>query len=99
MTGCVLKYLVKGVPHDREAKNDLRQVLHEAIPKAESIVVLQVVDGFSVEIEVTDVSPFSRTSFEPYIADHVLPDGVRACFRDVSDPQLQLLKAQFSYSE
>ena len=93
---CILKYLVKGVDPDREPRHQLRQELHDALPHASSIVVLPVVDGVSVEIEMLDLAPFNRSSFEPYVADHVLPDAVTTACRPHLDPQLQLLKSYFA---
>lgn len=95
MPSCILKYLVKGVPPERGAQHDLREELQDALPQAQSIVVLPVVDGFSVEIEMADMKPFSRDSFEPYVAEHVLPDAVSVGCR-VSRPNLQLLKAHYN---
>lgn len=95
-TACTLKYLVKGVTASREAKDDLRDELQEILPNAEAIIVLPVVDGISVELEVGDVAPFSRASFEPYVAEHVLPDAVRARCGATGTVRLQLLKSNFS---
>ncbi len=94
-TGCTLKYLLKGVPTSRESKDDLRTELHDMLPNATAVTVLPVVDGFSVELEVADVAPFSRASFEPYVAEHVLPDAVRIrC--GVPGVRVQLLKSIFN---
>lgn len=95
-TRCSLKYIVKGVSASREKKADLRTELHEILPSAQAVTVLPVVDGFSVELEVTDVAPFTRLSFEPYVAEHVLPDAVRARCDVDGAVHLQLLKAKFS---
>jgi len=93
---CILKYLVKGVTPERESQSALQRELHELLPNANSIVVLPVVDGFSVEIEVADVAPFSRTSFEPYVAEHILPEAVQIRCRPAEPAQLQLLKAHYA---
>lgn len=95
MTACVLKYLVRGVPAQRETQSDLKEELALALPRAASIVVLPVVDGFSVEIEMVDLHPFSSTSFEPYVAEHILPDAVKVGCR-VDNHELHLLKAHFA---
>jgi len=95
MTACILKYLVKGVSTSRETQGDLRREIEEALPQAQSVVVLPVVEGFAVEIEMADLSPFTRSSFEPYIAEHVLPEAVSIGCR-VTDHHLQLLKAHFT---
>ena len=93
---CTLKYLVKGVRPDRDSRSDLQVELEELLPNAESIVILPVVEGYSVEIEVSDVAPFSRTSFEPYVADHILAEAVAIRCRPTSAVQFQLLQAHYS---
>ena len=95
MAACVLKYIVKGVNTNRETQGDLRHEISEALPTAEAVVVLPVVEGYSVEIEMADLSPFSSTSFEPYVAEHILPDAVAVSCR-VRDHELQLVKAHFN---
>jgi len=93
---CTLKYLVKGVRPERDSQSDLQDELEELLPNADSIVILPVVEGYSVEIEVSDVAPFSRTSFEPYVADHILPEAVTIRCRPAAAIQLQLLRAHYS---
>ena len=95
MTACVLKYLIKGVSTDRECQHDLKREISDALPNAQSVVVLPVVEGFAIEIEMADLSPFNRSSFEPYVAEHVLPEAVNIGCK-VSAHQLQLLKAHFA---
>ena len=96
MTSCNLKYLVRGVKPDRESQGDLQKELYDCLPHAQSVVVLPVVDGFSVEMEIDDLGPFSRTSFEPYIAEHVVQEAVQIRCHLLEAPQLKLLKAHFS---
>ena len=95
MTACILKYLVNGVPTDRESQGGLKQELADTLPNALSIVVLPVVDGFSVEIEMQDLGAFSRSSFEPYVGEHVMPDALTTQFKHTNH-QVKLLKAHFS---
>ncbi len=90
-----LRYLVKGVRTTRDAKSELQQELAQSLPHAHAITVLPVVEGFSVEIEVTDLKPFNRTSFEPYVAEHVLPDAVRLRCERTGELGVQLLKSYF----
>ena len=68
VTACILKYLVNGVPTDRESQGGLKQELADTLPNALSIVVLPVVDGFSVEIEMQDLGAFSRSSSRSRLA-------------------------------
>ncbi len=92
---CQLRYLVKGVYTSRESQQELARELEDLLPNAEAITVLPVVQGYSVELEIKDIRPFNRTSFEPYIADHVLADAVRIHCDSDEDIQIQLLKARF----
>ena len=93
---CILKYLVKGVTTERDAQSALQAELLELLPTATAVTILPVVDGFSVEMEFSDLGPFSRNSFEPYVAEHILPEAAASRCRPSGDIQLQLLKAQFN---
>ena len=85
---CQLRYLVKGVYTTRDSQQALAQELDELLPKADAITVLPVVQGYSVDLEIMDIAPFNRVSFEPYIADHVLADAVR--IHCESDDEIQI---------
>ena len=93
---CILKYLVKGVAPDRDSQHRLEAELTELLPQAAGITILPVVDGFSVEIEMSDLAPFSRASFEPYVAEHVLPEAVAIRCNVLDEVSLQLLKAHYA---
>ena len=91
-----LKYIVRGVATDRGGQHDLQAELYDNLPNAHSIVVLPVVEGFSVEIEMSDLRPFSEESFEPYVAEHVLLEAAQLRCTVTGSVQLKLLKAHFS---
>ena len=93
---CILRYLVKGVKPERESQQALQNELEELLPHHNAVTIMPVVQGYSVEIEVSDLGSFSRESFEPYIAEHVLREAVDIRCRPSEDFQLQLLKAHFS---
>ena len=93
---CVLRYLVKGVTPQRDHQGELQDELFELLPNANAVTILPVVEGYSVEIEMLDLAPFSRTSFEPYLAEHVLPEAVAARCRPGGEVKLQLLKAHYA---
>ena len=93
---CILKYLVKGVQPEREAQRALQTELEELLPHHNAVTILPVVEGYSVEIEVSDLAPFSRSSFEPYVAEHILPEAVNIRCRPEGHVQLQLLKAHYT---
>jgi hypothetical protein len=91
-----LKYLAKGLRPTRESQQKLQDELHDALPNVRSVVVLPVVDGFSVELEIDDMAPFTRSSIEPYVAEHVLPEAVAIGCRTSEPVDLLLLKAHFA---
>ena len=93
---CILKYLVKGVIPRREDQQELQSELQDLLPHCAAVTVLPVVEGYSVEIEMTDLRPFNRTSFEPYMAEHILPEAVTIRCRPHGAIQLQLLKSHFN---
>lgn len=95
MSRGTLKYLVKGVKPSRESQQELQRELQENLPNAASIVILPVVQGYSLEIEMNDLAPFSSSSFEPYVAEHVLPEAVSIRCETNGPVQLQLLKARY----
>lgn len=90
---CVLKYLIKGVITSRESQGDLQRELHEVLPSATAITILPVVEGYSVEMEFATLAPFSRSSFEPFIAEQVLPEAVASQCEALGDVSFALLKA------
>ena len=92
---CQLRYLIKGIYTSRGSQQELTRELEDLLPNADTVTVLPVVQGYSVDLEIKDIAPFTRVSFEPYIADHVLPDAVRIHCEGDGDVQIQLLKASF----
>jgi len=93
-TSCTLKYLARGVIPTRETKQALLAELSEVIPNS-TVTALPVNQGYSIELEFTDIAPFNRTSFEPYIAEHVLREALNLRCQFSGALQLDLLKAHF----
>jgi hypothetical protein len=93
-TGCTLKYLARGVITSRDSKSALVTELCEVLPES-TVTVLPVNEGYSVELEFTDIAPFSRSSFEPYIAEQVLSEALHLRCELSGSLQLDLLKARF----
>tara|TARA_B100001093_G_C25966282_1_gene651270 strand:+ start:127 stop:477 length:351 start_codon:yes stop_codon:yes gene_type:complete len=93
-TSCTLKYLARGAIPTRESKNALLAELSEVIPNS-TVTALPVNQGYSIELEFTDIAPFNRTSFEPYIAEHVLREALNLRCQFSGALQLDLLKAHF----
>ena len=92
---CLLKYLVRGVTADRTSQQSLTSELGDMLNHVRAITVLPVVQGFSVELEFDDIRPFTKVSFEPYIAEHVLADAINLRCSYQGTPQIQLLKSRF----
>ena len=92
---CQLRYLIKGIYTSRDSQQELTRELEDLLPNADAITVLPVVQGYSVDLEINDITPFNRVSFEPYIADHVLADAVRIHCEGDGDVQIQLLNSSF----
>ncbi len=91
----LLKYLVRGVTADRSSQQSLTSELGDMLNHVSAITVLPVVQGFSVELEFDDIKPFTKVSFEPYIAEHVLADAINLRCSHQGTPQIQLLKSRF----
>lgn len=94
--GCTLKYIVRGVESTRESRGDLQTELQDNLKGLSAVTILPVVQGLSIELEMHDIAPFNRASFEPYVAEHVLPDAVRIRCEAESDLALQLVKEKFT---
>ena len=92
---CLLKYLVRGVTADRTSQQSLTSELGDMLNHVRAITVLPVVQGFSVELEFDDIKPFTKVSFEPYIAEHVMADAVNLRCSHPGSPQIQRLKSRF----
>ena len=92
---CLLKYLVRGVAADRTSQQSLTSELGDMLNHVRAITILPVVQGFSVELEFDDIKPFTKVSFEPYIAEHVMADAVNLRCSHQGSPQIQLLKSRF----
>ena len=92
---CLLKYLVRGVTADRTSQQSLTSELGDMLNHVRAITVLPVVQGFSVVLEFDVIKPFTKVSFEPYIAEHVMADAVKLRCSYQGSPQIQLLKSRF----
>ena len=95
-TSCHLQYLVKGVNAEREDKFSLRQEIVDALPNASSINLLPVVEGFSLDLEFADIEPFSKASFEPYLAEQVLFELINRKCQTIGSVSLQLMHSEFN---
>ncbi len=94
-TSCKIKYLVRGVEANRESKENLRNEIFDMLPKAEVVTLLPVVEGFSLDIEVSDISPFSESSFESYLSDQILLEAIELKCDPRGQISLELVKSNF----
>jgi hypothetical protein len=94
-TSCKIKYLVRGVEANRESKENLRNEILDMLPKAEVVTLLPVVEGFSLDIEVSDISPFSESSFESYLSDQILLEAIELKCDPRGQISLELVKSNF----
>jgi len=92
---CILRYVIQGIRPERALSNALQDELLESLSHATAVTLLPVVDGLSLEIELSDLAPFSRHSIEPYIAEHLIPDAVSSTFRPREPVTVKLLKAHY----
>ena len=96
LTSCRLQYLVKGVNAEREDKFSLQQELVDALPNASLVNLLPVVEGFTLDLEFTDIAPFSKGSFEAYLAEQVLLELINLKCETRGSVSLQLLSSKYS---
>jgi len=94
-TSCRMKYLVRGVDADRETKDNLRNEIINMLPKATAVTLLQVVEGFSLDIEMSDIAPFSESSFEPYLSDQILLEAIELKCNPRGTTSIELIKSDF----
>ena len=95
-TSCRIQYLVKGVNAEREDKSDLHQEIVDALPNVSSVNLLQVVEGFSLDLEFSDIEPFSKASFEPYLSEQILLELINLKCETIGSASLQLVRSEYS---
>ena len=96
LTSCRLQYLVKGINAAREDKFSLYREIVDALPNASSVNLLPVVEGFTLDLEFTDIAPFSKRSFEPYLAEQVLLELINLKCETRGSVSLQLVRSEFN---
>ena len=67
-----------------------------ALKHARGRITAEVAEYALRKLEVDDLAPFTRSSFEPYVAEHVLPEAVAIGCRTTEPVDLLLLKAHFA---
>jgi len=94
-TSCKIKYLVRGVDANRESKENLKHEILDMLPKAEVVTLLPIVEGFSLDIEISDIAPFSESSFESYLSDQILLEAIELKCDPKGQISLELVKINF----
>ena len=95
-TSCKIKYLVKGIAPDRASKDNLKNEIFDMLPKAEAVTVLPIVEGFSLDLEVSDIAPFSKASFEPYLSSQILLEAIELKCNPIGLISIELINSSFS---
>ena len=95
-TSCRIQYLVKGVNAEREDKSNLHQEIVDALPNVTAVNLLPVVEGFSLDLEFSDIEPFSKASFEPYLSEQVLLELINLKCETIGSASLQLVRSEYS---
>ena len=98
-TGSTLTYLVHGVARrdDPATSIDICEEIQEVLSYAGPVAVSPTKDALEVRICVTNIEPFSRDTFEPYVYEQVLWHAVNACCEmDGADFRFELKAAEFS---
>ena len=94
-TSCQIKYVVKGVTADREDKDNLRTEMLDTLPEGSFVTLLPVVEGFSLEMEISDISPFTEKSFEPYLSEQILLEAIGLKCKSRGPVSIELIKINF----
>ena len=95
-TSCRIQYLVKGINAEREDKSNLHQEIVDALPNVSSVNLMPVVEGFSLDLEFSDIEPFSKASFEPYLSEQVLLELINLKCEIKGSASVQLVRSEYS---
>ena len=95
-TSCKLRYLARGVETDEDSRRSLSEEL-SIISGIACVTILPIVKGWSIEVDFSDISPFSKSSFETYFAEQILKEAIM--LRCNLDGALQLELLLSSYEE
>ena len=99
-TACTIRYVVTGIA-DRYAPNTsmgLCEEIQEVLPNPGPVAAKPVDEGMQVSISVTDIEPFNRDNFEPYIYEQVLWHAVHACCH-MEGERMEFLLQSISYED
>jgi len=96
-TTCTLGYLIRGVAYGKAQRAALADEITQMLENASAVTALPVVDGISLELEVSDIAPFGTESFEAYVSEHILAPVVQAQCEPIDGPaKLKLINKRFS---
>ncbi len=96
-TSCKLKYLARGVETDEDSRQSLSEEL-SVVSGVACITILPIVKGWSIEVDFSDISPFSKISFETYFAEQILKEAIMLRCKIDGAFQLELLLSSYEES-
>ena len=96
-TSCKLRYLARGVETDQESRQSLSEELSIA-SGVTCVTILPIVQGWSIEVDFSDISPFGKSSFEPYFAEQILREAIMLRCNIEGALQLELLLSSYEES-
>ena len=96
-TSCKLRYLARGVETDQESRQSLNEEL-SIVSGVACVTILPIVQGWSIEVDFSDISPFGKSSFEPYFAEQILREAIMLRCNIEGALQLELLLSSYEES-
>ena len=97
-TPCTLKYEIRGIANagSTATQVDVCEEVQEVLSYPGLVSAKPLSDGLEVSISVTDIEPFSREQFEPYIYEHVIWHALNACCEMQDDGfEIRLIHSKF----
>ena len=96
-TSCKLRYVARGVETDEVSRRSLNDEL-STLSGAACVTILPIVKGWSIEVDFSDISPFGKSSFEPYFAEQLLKEAIMLRCNIDEAFQLELLLSSYEES-
>ena len=96
-TSCKLRYLARGLETNQESRQSLSEEL-STVSGVACVTILPVVKGWSIEVDFSDISPFGKSSFEPYFAEQILKEAIMLRCNVDGEFQLELLLSSYEES-
>ena len=97
-TSCKLRYVARGVETDEVSRRSLNDEL-STLSGVACVTILPIVKGWSIEVDFSDISPFSKSSFETYFAEQILKEAIMLRCKIDGAFQLELLLSSYEESK